>query len=111
MNFTTINQIYLRKAFETPLIDHLRSIPEGLRAEWPTQWFEDGELKGQPCGHRMAPVGRYVKEAVERIAELEKQAACTHHFCSSSDGVGVSQYSPFMHAWRCDLCGHIKQDS
>lgn len=34
----------------------------------------------------------------------KKQSACTHHHN------GVSQYSPFQHAWKCDKCNHVKQD-
>ena len=38
------------------------------------------------------------------IQELEAKAKCTHHHR------GISQYSPFQHAWKCDKCDHIKQD-
>ena len=38
------------------------------------------------------------------VAQLQKQAMCTHHHN------GVSQYSPYLHAWKCDKCGHIRGD-
>lgn len=46
----------------------------------------------------------------EQIEQLQKQAACTHHSRDTSKGRGLSQYSPFQHAWKCDKCHHIKQD-
>jgi hypothetical protein len=54
---------------KTPLIDLLADVPEGLRAEWPCQWFEDGT----PSGHTMSPIGKHIKEAVELIQSLQAQ--------------------------------------
>jgi hypothetical protein len=56
---------------QTPLVDLLREVPKDLRAEWPSQWAEDG----RPIGHTLSPVGKHCHEAAERIAELEAQLA------------------------------------
>ena len=55
------------QAQETPLVDHLRDVPKDLRAEWEIMWMEDGT----PCGHTMAPIGRYCHQALDRIQQLE----------------------------------------
>lgn len=51
---------------QTPLIELARSVPKDLRAEWETQWFEDGT----PCGHAMAPVGKYLHDMADEIERL-----------------------------------------
>jgi len=57
------------KPSKTPLIDLLMDVPEDYRGEWETQWSEDGT----PCGHAMAPIGRYCHEAADRIKALEDE--------------------------------------
>lgn len=56
---------------KTSLIDHLRSIPKELRAEWESQWNEDGRA----TGHRMAPIGIYAQEAAKIIIEQTEDIA------------------------------------
>jgi len=56
------------QAQETTLIEHLRDIPETLRAEWEIQWMEDGT----PSGHAMAPVGLYAQKAADKLTEQEQ---------------------------------------
>ena len=54
---------------KTPLLELARSVPIDLRAEWETQWYEDGT----PIGHAMAPVGRYIHELVAEIERLQDE--------------------------------------
>ena len=55
---------------ETPLLDLARNVPKDLRAEWEIQWFEDGT----PCGHAMAPVGKYLHDMADEIERLQNEA-------------------------------------
>ena len=41
-------------------------VPEDYRAEFPIQWADDG----RETGHRLAPVGRYLHEAADRIEDV-----------------------------------------
>lgn len=51
---------------ETPLLELARSVPKDLCAEWESQWWPDGA----PCGHSMAPVGRYIHELADEVERL-----------------------------------------
>ena len=51
---------------QTPLLELARSVPKDLRGEWETQWFEDGT----PCGHAMAPIGKYLHDMADEIERL-----------------------------------------
>lgn len=51
---------------ETPLLELARSVPKDLRGEWESQWWEDGT----PCGHSMAPVGKYLHDMADEIERL-----------------------------------------
>lgn len=54
---------------QTPILELARGVPKDLRAQWESQWREDGT----PTGHTMAPVGRYVHELVDMIEELQAE--------------------------------------
>ena len=56
-------------ARKTPLIELARSIPQDLRAEWESQWHKDGT----PCGHTMAPVGKYLHDMADEIERLQQE--------------------------------------
>ena len=65
-------------AKDTSLLELARSIPEDLRCEWETQWYDDGT----PCGFSTAPIGAYVHRLAneleakdKRIAEMEQKLA------------------------------------
>jgi len=53
-----------QQANETPLLELARNVPKDLRAEWEIQWMEDGT----PCGHAMAPVGKYIHDLADALA-------------------------------------------
>jgi len=56
-------------ANQTPLLELARSVPKDFRGEWETQWFDDGT----PCGHAMAPVGKYLHDMADEIGRLENK--------------------------------------
>ncbi len=58
----------------TPLLELARNVPKKLCAEWASQWFEDGT----PCGHSMAPVGKYLHDMADRIEELERELVASN---------------------------------
>jgi len=62
---------------QTPLLELARSVPKDLRGEWEIQWFEDGT----PCGYAMAPVGKYLHDMADRIAELEAENEGLTKYC------------------------------
>jgi hypothetical protein len=57
------------QAYETLLVDLLRSVPIDHRTEWEIQWAEDGT----PTGHSIATIGKDCHEAADRIEELEAE--------------------------------------
>ncbi len=78
--------------------------PWAMSLAWKGYWggpyikarsVNDGETSQDGEWYRRA-------EADKRFAVLEKQANCTHHHN------GVSQFSPHMHVWKCDICGNIQ---
>ena len=62
---------------ETPLVELARGVPKDFRGEWEIQWFEDGT----PCGHAMAPVGKYLHDMADEIERLTAELAD----CKESD--------------------------
>ena len=61
----------MSEAMQTPLTELLRMTPDDLRAEWPSQWAEDG----REIGHTMSPIGKHCHQAADRIDKLEQQLA------------------------------------
>ncbi len=57
-----------------------------------------------PQVYKATEVDDLVHTLKGKVEVLKVQAACTHHHN------GVIQYSPFLHAWKCDMCDHVKQD-
>jgi hypothetical protein len=98
---------------KTPLLELARSVPEAINAIWETQWFEDGT----PCGHAMAPVGRYIhdladaleaKDAeLERLQNLLKVAKCPNENCTN--GAVFSGLDPDgQDQWeQCQWCDEV----
>ena len=74
------------QAAQTPLIELARSVPKDLRAEWETQWFEDGT----PCGHAMGQVGKHLHDMADEIdrltAEVKEYRGAAELLLDSCDG-------------------------
>lgn len=77
-------------------IKKLESENDALNDELDTQNETLEQLEADLAGHK--------QQLIDFKLISKKQAACTHHHN------GVSQYSPFQHAWKCDKCHHIMQD-
>jgi hypothetical protein len=56
---------------QVPLTELMLSVPANARLELETDFADDGRC----IGHRMIPVGRYMHEAADRIAQLERELA------------------------------------
>ena len=56
---------------KAPLIELARRVPKDLHAQWEIQWFEDGT----PCGHSMAPVGKYIHDLADALDAKDAEIA------------------------------------